>query len=55
VDYRLQLTPQTILVDASGKVEKVWTGVLKDTDVSELKQRLSGSRAASAAATRSGY
>src|SRR5690348_11287043 len=36
VDYRLQLTPQTILVDASGKVEKVWTGVLKDTDVSEL-------------------
>lgn len=55
VDYRLQLTPQTILVDASGKVEKVWTGVLKDTDVSELKQRLSGSRAASAAATHSGF
>jgi peroxiredoxin len=55
LDYRLQLTPQTILVDASGKVEKVWTGVLKDADVSELKQRLSGSRSASAAATRSGF
>lgn len=55
VDYRFQLTPQTILVDASGKVEKVWTGVLNDANVSELKQRLSGSRAASVSATHSGF
>jgi peroxiredoxin len=26
--YELALTPQTILIDATGKVEKVWTGVL---------------------------
>lgn len=54
VDYHLQLTPQTILVDASGKVEKVWTGVLNDAAVSELKQRLSGSRAASVSGAHSG-
>lgn len=54
VDYHLQLTPQTILLDASGKVEKVWTGVLNDAAVSELKQRLSGSRAASVSGAHSG-
>jgi hypothetical protein len=41
VDYRFQLTPQTILVDSAGKVEKVWTGVLNDSTLSEIK-RLSG-------------
>jgi hypothetical protein len=41
VDYRFQLTPQTILVDPTGKVEKVWTGVLNDSTLSEIK-RLSG-------------
>jgi hypothetical protein len=41
VDYRFQLTPQTILVDPAGKVEKVWTGVLNDSTLSEIK-RLSG-------------
>lgn len=50
VDYRFQLTPQTILVDRDGRVEKVWTGVLNDSAVAELKQRLSGSKAASASA-----
>jgi peroxiredoxin len=41
VDYRFQLTPQTILVDPTGKVEKVWTGVLNDSTLNEIK-RLSG-------------
>ena len=50
VNYRLQLTPQTILVDSDGKVEKVWTGVLNDSSLAELKQRL-GSKNASASGT----
>jgi hypothetical protein len=32
VDYNLALTPQTILIDADGKVEKVWTGLLRGED-----------------------
>jgi hypothetical protein len=47
VNYRFQLTPQTILLDSAGKVEKVWTGVLNDSAVGELKQRLGGSKTAS--------
>jgi peroxiredoxin len=47
VNYRFQLTPQTILLDSAGKVEKVWTGVLTDSAVTELKQRLGGSKTAS--------
>ena len=39
VDYHLRLTPQTILVDQKGKVEKVWSGVLEDSDVAEIKDR----------------
>lgn len=46
VSYRFQLTPQTILLDPAGKVEKVWTGVLNETAVAELKQRLGGSKTA---------
>ena len=34
VAYNLALTPQTILIDADGKVEKVWTGLLSG----EVKQ-----------------
>lgn len=41
VNYRFQLTPQTILVDSTGKIEKVWTGVLNDSTLAEIKQ-LSG-------------
>jgi len=48
VSYRLQLTPQTILVDATGKVEKVWTGVLNDSAVADLKQRLGERKTATA-------
>jgi hypothetical protein len=47
VNYRFQLTPQTILVDRAGKVEKVWTGVLNDSAVADLKQRLGDGKAAS--------
>ena len=48
VDYRMHLTPQTILVDPNGKVEKVWTGVMTDSAVADLKQRTGGSKTASA-------
>lgn len=37
VKYRLQITPQTILVDGKGKVEKVWSGVLDDSSLTEVK------------------
>ena len=43
VDYRMHLTPQTILVDPNGKVEKVWTGVLNDSSLADLKQHLADS------------
>jgi hypothetical protein len=46
VNYRFHLTPQTILVDHEGKVERVWTGVLKDSDLAELKQRVADSKTA---------
>lgn len=55
VDYRFQLTPQTILLDSEGKVEKVWTGVLTDSTVAELKQRLAGSKTASASGNHAGF
>jgi peroxiredoxin len=46
VNYRFQLTPQTILVDSAGKVEKVWTGVLNDSAMAELRRRTGGSKTA---------
>lgn len=55
VNYRFQLTPQTILLDHEGKVEKVWTGVLNDSAVVELKQRLAGSKTASASGNHAGF
>jgi len=48
LDYRFHLTPQTILVDRDGKVEKVWTGVLNDSAQAELKHLLGESKTASA-------
>ncbi|MGZ4845666.1 MAG: TlpA family protein disulfide reductase [Candidatus Angelobacter sp.] len=38
LSYRFHLTPQTILLDREGKVERVWTGVLSQSDLVELKQ-----------------
>ena len=37
-EYHFHLTPQTILVDADGKVEKVWSGVLTPGDIAELER-----------------
>jgi len=48
VNYHFQLTPQTILIDPTGKVEKVWSGVLDHSAVEELKQRTGASKTASA-------
>ena len=46
LNYRFQLTPQTILVDPTGKVEKVWTGVLNDSNLAEIKQLSGASKTA---------
>jgi peroxiredoxin len=48
LNYHFQLTPQTILLDPDGKVEKVWTGVMTDSAVADLKQRTGGGKTASA-------
>ncbi len=48
VDYHLRLTPQTILVDGSGRVEKVWSGVLDDSNVAEIQKRANTKTEASA-------
>jgi peroxiredoxin len=40
VRYNLALTPQTILIAADGKVEKVWTGVLRGEDKHDLELAL---------------
>ena len=40
VTYNLALTPQTILVAADGKVEKVWTGVLSEEDKQDVELAL---------------
>ena len=47
VNYRFHLTPQTILVDREGKVERVWTGVLNDSALAELKRLVGGNKSAS--------
>ena len=41
VAYNLALTPQTILIDADGKVEKVWTGLLRGEDKQNVELALS--------------
>lgn len=40
VSYEMNVTPQTILIDAQGKVEKVWTGVLQNNERTEVEQFL---------------
>jgi len=40
VSYNLALTPQTILIDADGKVEKVWTGLLRGEDKQNVEMSL---------------
>lgn len=46
VNYRFQLTPQTILVDPAGKIEKVWSGVLNDSTLTEIQQLSGASKTA---------
>jgi hypothetical protein len=41
VAYNLALTPQIILIDPDGKVEKVWTGVLRGEDKRGVELALS--------------
>ena len=36
LSYRFRLTPQTILIDSHGRVEKVWSGVLTSEQVEEV-------------------
>lgn len=40
VSYEMNVTPQTILIDSQGKVEKVWTGVLQHDERTEIEQFL---------------
>jgi len=40
VAYNLALTPQIILIDAEGKAEKVWTGLLRGEDRHDVEQAL---------------
>jgi hypothetical protein len=40
VEYNLALTPQIILIDAGGKVEKVWTGLLRGEDKQDVELAL---------------
>lgn len=54
IRYRFQLTPQTILVDDTGKVEKVWSGVLDNAAVQELRQRTGSNAPASARSSQTG-
>jgi hypothetical protein len=37
--YRFRYTPQTILIDADGTVEKVWSGALDPAETKEIEQR----------------
>ena len=40
VAYNLALTPQIILIDSGGKVEKVWTGVLRTEEKQDVERTL---------------
>jgi peroxiredoxin len=55
LNYRFQLTPQTILLDPAGKVEKVWTGVMTDSAVVDLKQRTAANKIAAASSKRATF
>ena len=45
VEYELSLTPQQILIGPEGKVEKVWTGLLRGDEKADIERTLGlGSR-----------
>jgi peroxiredoxin len=41
VSYEMNVTPQTILIDSHGKVEKLWAGVLSPDERNEVEQLFS--------------
>jgi len=41
VSYEMNVTPQTILIDSDGKVEKLWVGLLSPDERSEIEQSFS--------------
>jgi hypothetical protein len=41
VALNLRITPLTVLLGANGRVERVWAGVLDETDLSQLRNELS--------------
>lgn len=40
IAYNLRITPQTILIDPEGRVEKIWTGALRGEKQTEVEQLL---------------
>jgi peroxiredoxin len=40
VSYEMNVTPETILIDSRGKVEKIWTGVLYTDERAEVERLL---------------
>ncbi|HEV2288100.1 MAG TPA: hypothetical protein VGR81_04020 [Candidatus Acidoferrales bacterium] len=44
VSYRFRYTPQTILIDAGGRVDGVWSGVLKSEQIGQIEQAVLSSK-----------
>ncbi len=40
VTYEMNVTPQTILIDQQGRVEKIWVGLIQPDERTEVKQFL---------------
>jgi thioredoxin-related protein len=40
IEYKLRVTPQTILISENGVVEKVWSGVIDEAQVPEIETLL---------------
>jgi peroxiredoxin len=40
VTYEMNVTPQTILIDSQGRVEKIWVGLIQPDERTEMKQFL---------------
>jgi peroxiredoxin len=40
VTYEMNVTPQTILIDSQGRVEKIWVGLIQPNERTEMKQFL---------------
>jgi peroxiredoxin len=40
VSYEMNVTPQTILIDSQGRVEKIWTGVIQPDERTEVEHSL---------------